>query len=937
MARYQSLICDDEERRQAVIGHPHLNGIDAIEVPAASLNAQRFLQVHFLKPDFIDDLVGHPDLFDLEGGVRVTNIRILAVTRVHDHLMVEVEQPGDFSTYTLSVRGPWVDPAFSRKAFSFKAGCPSDFDCRREQVCPEEAGQAPPIDYMAKDYASFRRALLDLIPTLVPGWQERHEADLGIALVELLAYVGDHLSYYQDAVANEAYLETARQRVSVRRHARLIDYRMHDGASARAFVHVAADEPGALPAATPVLTRITSPLEGAVPGTVIVAELRNQAEAAAGAVFETMAAAYVHHRLNELWLYPWGNRQCCLPRGATAIDLYHEQLGNLTPYFSRGHFLDAGGLAGKLRDAADPVSQTIRDGLPPATQTLLAAYADGAPVPDDLLAALVAGLDDVLSDDCFYSSARFLGIHLGDLVRDLIDRNPSGAERVRLNRFLIEAAYADEVLRSPKLSAGDYLLFEEVYSPETGLAADADRAYRQIVRLTSARPLLDPLNGQELTGITWDGADKLAFPLCLSALTAREVEPYEPHVSVARGNLILADHGRTLTAESHAGPVAPRYENQRRPHRFLLDYRPLSFRVPQPADPSTGSGCSSESLAPAVRLLAADPRQAAPQILRLEVSGTMPAGDWQPVAHLLDSDEFAHDFAVETDNDGRPLIRFGDGGYGLAPPDGSTIAVDYRIGVGRAGNVGAESLAHLVNLETGDDWPDLSGVRNPLAAWGGVDPEPMAEVKHLAPAAFHVEQKRAVTEADYAAAAERHPSVTKAVATFRWTGSWHSVFLTIDPAGRTDLPQDLQDSIRAWVVRFTQAGYDLEIDPPIYVPLEIEIDVCVARDHFRGHVEAAVLDALSNRLGANGQRGFFYPDNFSFGQRLYLSQLYAAIEAVEGVDSAEVKVFQRFGELPNNELAQGYVPVGRLEVIRLDNDPNFQENGVLRLNVLGGK
>jgi hypothetical protein len=161
--------------------------------------------------------------------------------------------------------------------------------------------------------------------------------------------------------------------------------------------------------------------------------------------------------------------------------------------------------------------------------------------------------------------------------------------------------------------------------------------------------------------------------------------------------------------------------------------------------------------------------------------------------------------------------------------------------------------------------------------------------------------------------------------------------VTVDPLGRTDLPQDLQNHIRHWVARFTQAGYDLEIDPPTYVPLEIEIDICAAADHFRGHVEEAVLDVLSNRLRSNGQRGFFYPDNFTFGQRLYLSKLYAAIEAVDGVDSAEVKVFQRFGKLPNNELEQGYIPIDRLEVVRLDNDPNFQENGVLRLNMLGGK
>ena len=59
---------------------------------------------------------------------------------------------------------------------------------------------------------------------------------LGIALVELFAYAGDHLSYYQDAVGTEAYLDTARRRTSVRRHVRLVDYPMHDGCNARAWV-----------------------------------------------------------------------------------------------------------------------------------------------------------------------------------------------------------------------------------------------------------------------------------------------------------------------------------------------------------------------------------------------------------------------------------------------------------------------------------------------------------------------------------------------------------------------------------------------------------------------------------------------------------------------------------------------------------------------------
>ena len=211
------LSCDNEARRAQVIAHATLNGIDYVEVSAASLNEQRFVHVFFLKAPPPAGLVDHPELFQIEGGVRTPNIKVLQVSQLDEHLVVEVDQAGDFSTYRLLINSATLDPIYAQVEFSFKAGCPSRFDCRPRVICPPEPRVESPIDYLAKDYASFRQALIDLIPTLVPDWKERHEADLGIALVELLAYVGDQLSYYQDAVANEAYLETARQRISVRR------------------------------------------------------------------------------------------------------------------------------------------------------------------------------------------------------------------------------------------------------------------------------------------------------------------------------------------------------------------------------------------------------------------------------------------------------------------------------------------------------------------------------------------------------------------------------------------------------------------------------------------------------------------------------------------------------------------------------------------------
>ena len=104
---------------------------------------------------------------------------------------------------------------------------------------PSRRRPASQVDYLAKDYASFRQALARPAPAAVAAaGPSATRPTSAITLVELLAYVGDQLSYYQDAVATEAYLETARQRISVRRHARLVDYQMHDGARARAFVHL---------------------------------------------------------------------------------------------------------------------------------------------------------------------------------------------------------------------------------------------------------------------------------------------------------------------------------------------------------------------------------------------------------------------------------------------------------------------------------------------------------------------------------------------------------------------------------------------------------------------------------------------------------------------------------------------------------------------------
>jgi predicted phage baseplate assembly protein len=298
----------------------------------------------------------------------------------------------------------------------------------------------------------------------------------------------------------------------------------------------------------------------------------------------------------------------------------------------------------------------------------------------------------------------------------------------------------------------------------------------------------------------------------------------------------------------------------------------------------------------------------------------------------LNSEADAPDFVVETEHDGRASLRFGDDHHGRRPEAGTSFTADYRVGNGRAGNIGAEMLSHVVGAD-----PRITSVRNPLPARGGVEPESAAEVRRRAPQAFR-RQERAVTRADYAEVTERYAGVQRAAATPRWTGSWHTLFVTVDRRGGASIRSDgFRDQLAAHVDRYRLAAQDVAFNDPAHVSLELELLVCVRPEYFRSYVRAALLEVLSARRFADGGQGLFHPDRFSFGQTVYLSPIYAAARAVAGVGSVEVTCFQRQGLASSEHLAAGYLKLGRLEVPRLENNPDFPEHGVLRLRLFGGK
>jgi hypothetical protein len=801
----------NRQRRKDVIGRAGFNGIDYLEVSGD----QKTLRV-----SCINDIKGAYGTAVITGGVRVRGatlaeagpggdrvvtegeLRVTGMTGDGKVLTVTVNQPGDFSSYTLrlitsstDLRPPGeFDRQLSEVSFSFKVDCPSDFDCRPGAVCPLAPLPEPEIDYLAKDYASFRQLLLDRLSVIMPAWQERSPADVEMMLLELLAYVGDHLSYSQDAVATEAYLGTARQRISMRRHARLLDYFMHDGCNARTWVCFAYTG-GAdlvLPKGTQLLTRGATDAVRVAPADV--GRVLNDEKPE---VFETLHEVTLREAHNEIHFYTWGDSECCLPAGATEATLVRTE-----------------------------------------------------------------GLT---------------------------------------------------------LQRGDVLVFEEVKSPTTGTRAGADPGHRHAVRLTAVPATLSdalPVPPVDLVEIAWSIEDALPFPLCLSTVSERG-EPIA-EVSVARGNVVLADHGLSVPAEAlervpDSGPYRPR-----------LQRGPLTQQGRAPDSGKPGGLVTFDPAAAASSALGWDLRDVQPCISLSDGSET-----WKPQRDLLGSDRFAREFVVEVERDGVARLRFGDGALGQRPTPGAGLTADYRVGNGLAGNVGAGAISRVVS-----DDQAITCVWNPLPATGGMDPEEMEHVRQFAPQAFRV-QERAVTPADYAEITQRRADVQRAAAAYRWTGSWYTAFVTIDRSGGLLVDEGFKGDVRAYLNRYRLAGYDLEINSPIPVPVDLKLLVCVESGRFRSDVQQALLRAFSNGFLPDGRRGFFHPDNFTFGQPLSLSRVYEAALAVDGVASVEVQKLQRWGKEPEGELAAGLLAVGPYEVIQLDNDPNFPENGRIAF-VMGG-
>ena len=386
---------------------------------------------------------------------------------------------------------------------------------------------------------------------------------------------------------------------------------------------------------------------------------------------------------------------------------------------------------------------------------------------------------------------------------------------------------------------------------------------------------------------------------------------------MAHGNIVLADHGRTIRNEALIPPTVPasgRYQ----PYLRRTD---LTYSVPYDGVPEQSATTTFVQTA----------REAIPAIILMENGSE----EWLPVSDLLDSDRFTQAFVVEMESDRRARLRFGNGVQGKQPIAGHDFTATYRVGNGLEGNVGREAIAYLYS-EDSDLMGKVTNVCNWLPAQGGIDPEPISEVRLYAPTAFQT-QKRCVTEEDYVAIAKSHPEVEDAGAILRWTGSWYTAIVLVKRRDNRAVDTDFQQTMQDFMEPYRVAGYDITVRGPRFVSLDIALTVHVGTDYFASTVKQTLLEIFSAVDLPNGQRGFFHPDNFTFDQSVYLSPIISRAVEVDGVVQVVATRFQRWGRPAQNELETGEISIDPLEIARVQNDPDAPQLGRIEFNMEGGR
>jgi uncharacterized phage protein gp47/JayE len=896
------------------------------------------------------------------------------------------------------------------------------------------------LKYRIGTFTSFRRAMLSGLDAAALLPPEDESPDYQIAIIELWAYLADILTFYQERIANEAFIGTATQRASLRRLAELLGFRPVPATGAVGTVAFTIEK-GKTVDLPPRFRVGSKPLPGKI-----------------AAVFETDAGLTAIGDYSAIPFATRGPIRQFAPLSSyssfyggsptsqlAAANTIYGPLGStfLTTFgFEQNAFVSTFGEFGEPADQPDAGSNastglTIEESrlsfslvrtIPPSLilvpigntrEVVLKGTSTRLQVGDQVLVISNGGSDrrlwtiNVVSIDRETSTTRIRWSEPDTpAYPDSDDKVEVFALRVTASAFGHDAPYwrllpveltnqetatnpqpgqypdapfqenwDDPGARMSKLpSPGGGVLLDAIYEEAHGVtdatttrwAVLLDGGEHKIVKViqgaaasVSAYSLSSYVTRLQLEG----GVDLDEFRLRTTTILAGsqrlEIEPNLPLGAVASGSTVILDGlYPKLAANQQVAIQGPQHGGD--PADLLMELtvvqgppvvdghhgittltlkQPLTNQYARAGTTlltnvvgvtqgetvrdeilGSGDGSAYQTLAlkesPLAYLPAVDPEGLAAVDTTLMVTVNRVA--WEERPSLLGAS--AGDQVYRTyDDEQRTHVQFGDGIEGARPPTGrDNVRARYRKGAGTHGNVAAAAVERLI-----DSLPGVQKVLNPVQTSGGADRESTDAIRANAPASIST-FGRAISASDYAALALRYPGIGKASAVWVTRDSvTHDlvahpyVLLTVSSPDGSDLTGEagLLARLRAFLDGRRDPNITLRIQQATRVPIEVVAEIDVEDRYGRQATLAAASATLDPATTPGAAPGFFAFERLRFGQSVHLSELYAAIQAAEGVRAVRITTLRRSNGGGPPGTIQEHVFIQPFEIASVANDP----------------
>jgi predicted phage baseplate assembly protein len=749
--------------------------------------------------------------------------------------------------------------------------CPCD---TREH--PRELRFEAGLDELPRQVATFpefRAAMLSAIraePALVD-WRARHQGDLGVMLLELWAYVCDALAFYDEVIAHESYVRTARLRPSLRKLVGLLGYvpRPAVGAGVRLAIVAGGRAPVRLPRGTafragafdsqppqvyeldadervhPLLSRWDleaprpSALVAADPGWLLLEPRSVRLEAGDPVVVRVAGSTAAGQVRRAAALDPHvgadGDRYARLGLAAALTLAAGTPLASIQ-------------IARPTREAS--LWSIVTANNPAAIQNVSGSQPTSLTL-DGLYREIKPGTDVVLE-----KAGELRWFRVTQVAEAMLEASAAGTTTVGTTTIAVPAikvpttrltldATLNQRVASPAWAATDApsIVVRHGVVPAGSVVAEARTAVGPADPLRLAEPVEAPPDGSAPEAFLVSDRDERGLELSGAVdVATRTLTPdggttWSPDLPLpvrVRGNVVTATRGQTVPREV-LGTGDASVPGQ----RFKLAQKPLTY-LPAAGAPS---GVAST--------------------LVIHVDGVR----WDEVPSFFGAPPDANVYVVRQDDAGDSTVAFGDNVRGARLPTGSAVVAGYRFGAG-ATTPPAGSITQL-----GGALPGVTAVENPVAASGGADAEPAAELRTYAPRSALL-LGRAVSVADMEAVAAGVPGVRAVRAEWRWHAGRQRPLVQVWYVG----PPGLEPKVVARLRAVSDPSVPIAVDPATPVPTALIADLELDPRRVPGPVlegaRAALLDPA---------RGLVAPERVGIGTPLYRSRVLAALDGVEGV------------------------------------------------------